>query len=170
MELESKVLSKQIQQYLYNHDGSHNSLGTAESCTGGRIAETIMSVPGSSNYYKGSVIAYTNEVKENILGVSKELIDEKTPVSQEVAIEMAKGLCKCLNTTYAIATTGVAGPSGALPNAPVGTIWIAYGEPNDMRTFKMSEDNGRDLNILDATNKALQLFLDFLKERVEVDE
>ena len=67
MELESKVLSKQIQEYLYNYDGTQRSLGTAESCTGGRVAETIMSVPGSSNYYKGSVIAYSKRSKRKYI-------------------------------------------------------------------------------------------------------
>ena len=170
MELESKVLSKQIQEYLYNYDGTQRSLGTAESCTVGRVAETIMSVPGSSNYYKGSVIAYSNEVKENILGVDAQLIEEKTAVSEEVAVAMVKGACKALNVTYSIVTTGIAGPAGALPNAPVGTIWIAYGTADKVRTFKIEEDNGRDLNIAAATQKALQLFLDFLKEEIVLDE
>ena len=83
---------------------------------------------------------------------------------------MVKGACKALNVTHAIVTTGIAGPAGALPNAPVGTIWIAYGTTDNIRTFKIEEDNGRDLNITAATQKALQLFLDFLKEETMVDE
>ena len=86
MELESKVLSKQIQEYLYNYDGTQRSLGTAESCTGGRVAETIMSVPGSSNYYKGSVIAYSNEVKENILGVDVNSLKKKQPLAKKLQL------------------------------------------------------------------------------------
>ena len=170
MELESKVLSKQIQQYLYNSEGQGRTLGTAESCTGGKIAETIMSVPGSSNYYKGSIISYTDEVKTRLLKVSPALLEEKTAVSKEVAIEMVKGACEALNVDYAIAATGIAGPGGAMPGIPVGTIWLAYGSKDEVRTFKLEEDNGRDLNIAEATQKALHLFLDFFKEQIEVDE
>ena len=110
MELESKILSKEIQHYLYVSDGKARTIGTAESCTGGKVAETIMSVPGSSNYYKGSIICYSNEVKENLLKVNSSLIEEKTAVSEEVAIEMVKGACDDLNLYYAIATTGIASP------------------------------------------------------------
>ena len=85
MEFESKILSKSISEMLYN---SEKSLGTAESCTGGRIAEAIISVPGASNYFKGGVVSYTNEVKENILGVSHEVLEEQTAVCEEVAKEM----------------------------------------------------------------------------------
>lgn len=170
MELESKILSKEIQHYLYESDGKARTIGTAESCTGGKIAETIMSVPGSSNYYKGSIICYSNEVKENLLKVNSSLIEEKTSVSEEVAIEMVKGACDALNVDYAIATTGIAGPGGELPNAPVGTIWIAYGSKTDIRTFQITENKGRDLNILGATIKSLHLFLEFLKENIEVEE
>ena len=77
MELESKVLSKEIQQYLYDND---LTLGTAESCTGGRIAEAIIAVPGASNYFKGGIICYTNEIKENLLHVSHDTLEEKTAV------------------------------------------------------------------------------------------
>ena len=82
MELETKILSREIQAALY--DNGH-TLGTAESCTGGRIAEAIISVPGASNYFKGGVVSYTNEVKENILHVSHEVLEEQTAVCEEVA-------------------------------------------------------------------------------------
>jgi nicotinamide-nucleotide amidase len=82
MEFESKILSKNISELLYN---SEKTLGTAESCTGGRIAEAIISVPGASNYFKGGIVSYTNEVKENILKVSHEVLEEQTAVCEEVA-------------------------------------------------------------------------------------
>lgn len=84
MELETKVLSRKIQEVLYE---SGKTLGTAESCTGGRIAEAIISVPGASQYFKGGVISYTNEVKENLLNVSHDVLEEQTAVCEEVARE-----------------------------------------------------------------------------------
>lgn len=82
MDLETKILSKSIQELLYNSD---KKIGTAESCTGGRLAEALIAVPGSSNYFNGSIIAYTNEVKENLLGVDHQVLEEQTAVSEEVA-------------------------------------------------------------------------------------
>lgn len=163
MEFETKVLSRQIQEALYHNQ---ETLGTAESCTGGRIAEAVISMPGASNYFKGGVIAYTNEVKENILGVSHQLLEEQTAVCEDVAKQMVAGACQTLRCTYAIATTGVAGPTGGTSEIPVGTIWIAYGCQDDIRTCKLAEDFGRDLNLAKATNKALCLFLDYLKEKI----
>ncbi len=161
MEFESKILSKSISEMLYN---SEKSLGTAESCTGGRIAEAIISVPGASNYFKGGVVSYTNEVKENILGVSHEVLEEQTAVCEEVAKEMVLGAIKALNVDYAISATGVAGPSGGTPEIPVGTIWIGYGSKDDVRTLKLTEDFGRDINLAIATNTGLKQMLGFLKE------
>ena len=145
MELESKVLSKQIQEYLYNYDGTQRSLGTAESCTGGRVAETIMSVPGSSNYYKGSVIAYSNEVKENILGVDAQLIEEKTAVSEEVAKEMALGAAKRLGADFAVATTGIAGPNCDGTDKPVGLVYIGIYAQGDISVRECFFTGDREL-------------------------
>lgn len=161
MEFESKILSKGIQEMLYNSD---KTVGTAESCTGGRIAEAIISVPGASNYFKGGVVSYTNEVKENILGVSHEVLEEQTAVCEEVAKEMVLGAIKALNVDYAVSATGVAGPTGGTPAIPVGTIWIGYGSKDDVRTVKLTDDFGRDINLAIATNTALKSLHDFLKE------
>ena len=161
MEFESKILSKGIQEMLYNSD---KTVGTAESCTGGRIAEAIISVPGASNYFKGGVVSYTNEVKENILGVSHEVLEEQTAVCEEVAKEMVLGAIKALNVDYAVSATGVAGPTGRTPAIPVGTIWIGYGSKDDVRTVKLTDDFGRDINLAIATNTALKSLHDFLKE------
>lgn len=164
MEFESKILSQGIQGILYNSD---KTLGTAESCTGGRIAEAIISVPGASNYFKGGIVSYTNEVKENLLEVSHEVLEEQTAVCEEVAKEMVLGAIKALNVDFAISATGVAGPTGGTPEIPVGTIWIGYGSKDDVRTVKLSEDFGRDINLAVATNTALKSMLEFLQEHAE---
>ena len=167
MEFEKKVLSKEIQQYLYE---SGLTLGTAESCTGGRIAEAIISVPGASAYFKGGIISYTNDVKENVLGVDPRLLEEKTAVCEEVAIAMVKGALNTLNVDFAISTTGVAGPGGGTHDIPVGTIWIACGNKDNIVTMKLEEDYGRDINLAIATSKALQLFLKYMEDNKDLFE
>lgn len=161
MGLESKILSKEIQELLYD---TEKTVGTAESCTGGRIAESIMAVPGASNYFKGGIICYTDDIKENLLGVSRDLLQEKTAVCEEVAKEMVKGAIDTLRVDYALVATGIAGPGGGTPEIPVGTIWLGYGSKDDIRTYKLTEDFGRDINLSIATNQGLRLLLDFLKE------
>ena len=160
MEFESKILSKEILYRLYE---SGKTIGTAESCTSGRIGEVITSVPGASAYYKGGTICYSDEAKTKVLGIDADIIAEKNAVSEEVAIEMVKGITKLLGTDFAIATTGYAGP-GAATGIPVGTIWIACGTADDIRTLKLEGDEGRDENLRNATHRALQFFLDYLCE------
>ena len=147
------------------------TVGTAESCTGGRIAEAIIAVPGASKYFKGGIISYVNEIKESLLGVSAQVLEEKTAVCEEVAIQMVKGACKALNTDYAISATGFAGPTGGTKEIPVGTIWLACGSTEKQVTMKVEEDHGRDINLAIATNKAMQMFLEFLKteDKKEID-
>jgi len=164
MDFEGKIISRDISQLLWERE---ETVSTAESCTGGRIAEAMMSVPGASKYFKGGIICYVDEVKENLLGVSHELIEEKSAVCEEVAIDLVKGACKALNTTYAVAATGYAGPTGGTKDIPVGTIWLACGTPDKVVTCMVNEDHGRDINLAIATNKAMQMFLDFLKESRE---
>lgn len=161
MDFESKIISRQIGDILY---ASGLTIGTAESCTGGRISEAIIAIPGSSDYYKGGVVAYTDEVKEKVLGVSHEVLEEQTAVSEEVAREMVLGTIKAIGVDFAIASTGFAGPGGGTKDNPVGTIWLAYGNKDEVRTFKLTEDFGRDINLAIATNKAIRLMLDFLND------
>ena len=161
MDFEAKIISREISELLWDME---KTVGTAESCTGGRIAEAIIAVPGASKYFKGGIISYINEVKENLLGVDHQLLEEKTAVCEEVAIAMVKGACKALNTDYAIAATGFAGPTGGTKDIPVGTIWLACGTPERVVTLKVDEDHGRDINLAIATNRAMELFLGFLKE------
>ena len=168
MDFEAKIISREISELLWDME---RTVGTAESCTGGRIAEAIISVPGASKYFKGGIISYTNEIKEALLGVDHDLLEEKTAVCEEVAIEMVKGACRALNTDYAMSATGIAGPSGGTKDIPVGTIWLACGNASRVATLKVQEDHGRDINLAIATNKAMQLFLDYLKaENVPMKE
>ncbi len=160
MDFESKIISREISQLLWEMD---KTLSTAESCTGGRIAEAIIAVPGASKYYKGSIISYVDEVKMSLLGVDADVLAEKTAVSEEVACQMVVGACKALKTDYAISATGIAGPGGGTKEHPVGTIWLACGTSKRQVTMKVEEDHGRDINLAIATNHAMQLFLDFLK-------
>ena len=164
MDFESKITSREVSEILWE---TEKTVSTAESCTGGRIAEAIIAVPGASKYFKGGIISYIDEVKENLLGVDRQLLEEKTAVCEEVAIAMVKGACKALNTDYAIAATGFAGPTGGTKEIPVGTIWLACGRPEKVVTMKLEEDYGRDINLAIATNKAIQLFLDYLKAENE---
>jgi nicotinamide-nucleotide amidase len=161
MDFESKITSREISELLWDME---RTVGTAESCTGGRIAEALIAVPGASKYFKGGIISYVDEVKEALLGVSHELLQEKTAVCEEVAIEMVKGACRQLNTDYAIAATGLAGPTGGTKDIPVGTIWLACGNAQRVVTAKVFEDHGRDINLAIATNRAMQMFLDYLKD------
>lgn len=163
MEFEKKILSREIQQYLYE---SGLTVGSAESCTGGRIAESIIAVSGASTYFKGGVISYTNEIKEHLLGVDHQLLEEQTAVCEDVAKAMVKGAIKTLGVDFAIASTGTAGPGGGTPSIPVGTIWLACGNADNIITMKLTEDYGRDINLAIATNKALQMFIDFLKDNM----
>ena len=167
MEFEKKILSREIQQYLYE---SGLTVGSAESCTGGRIAESIIAVPGASTYFKGGVISYTNEIKEHLLGVDHQLLEEQTAVCEDLAKALVKGAIKTLGVDFAIASTGTAGPGGGTPSIPVGTIWLACGNADNIITMKLTEDYGRDINLAIATSKALQMFIDFLKDNMPKHE
>ena len=161
MDFEGKIISREVNELLWERE---KTVSTAESCTGGRIAEAIIAVPGASKYFKGGIICYVNEVKENLLGVSHEVLEEKTAVCEEVAVAMVKGACKALNTDHAVAATGIAGPGGGTKEIPVGTIWLAVGTPDNVVTFKIEEDQGRDINLAVATTKAMTMLRDFLKD------
>lgn len=107
----------------------HQTIATAESCTGGKLASLLSKHPGSSAFYFGSVISYDNSVKEHLLGVPAELIKAHGVVSEEVVRVMANNVRKQIGTDFTIATSGIAGPSGGTPEKPVGTVWIAWATP-----------------------------------------
>ena len=167
MDFESKITSRDISEILWD---TEKTVSTAESCTGGRIGEAMIAVPGASKYFKGGIICYVDEIKERLLGVDRQLLEEKTAVCEEVAIAMVKGACQALQTDYAISATGFAGPTGGTKDIPVGTIWLACGSLDRVVTMKVEEDHGRDINLAIATNHAMELFLNFLKEEMEANE
>jgi nicotinamide-nucleotide amidase len=120
---------------------------TAESCTGGKVAQMITSIPGSSVYYKGSIIAYDNSIKRDLLDVPDYLLKKYGAVSEQVVIRMAKGVRKILNTHYSAATSGIAGPDGGTEPKPVGTVWIAVASEKGIVAEKHVFANDRNLNI-----------------------
>ncbi|OOG67989.1 CinA family nicotinamide mononucleotide deamidase-related protein [Flavobacterium sp. A45] len=137
----------------------NKTISTAESCTGGGIAQLLSSVPGASNYFKGSVVAYSTEVKQNILGISKNLIEEYSVVSAEVAEAMVLRVKSLMNTDYAIATTGNAGPSKGESDADVGIVFIALATPNEVLVEKFNFGQPREKVIDRASVKGLEMLL-----------
>ena len=133
------------------------TLSTAESCTGGKIASLITSVPGSSAWFTGSVVAYDNSVKTGVLGVNPETIARFGAVSEETAREMAEGVLRLAKTDYAIAVTGIAGPDGGTPEKPVGTVWIALASRNGVTAERHRFADDRLINISRSAYTALNL-------------
>jgi len=112
-----------------------SSVATAESCTGGLIGAGLTSIPGSSRCYRGGIIAYDNRVKIQQLGVSPDDLNRYGAVSEEVVRAMALGVCKALDTNWALATSGIAGPDGGTLEKPVGTVWMAIASPAGCEAF-----------------------------------
>ncbi|HUX53674.1 MAG TPA: competence/damage-inducible protein A [Williamwhitmania sp.] len=142
------------------------SLSLAESCTGGNIAHMITSVPGSSNYFTGSVVAYSNKVKAELLGVKMETLERYGAVSEQVVREMAEGCRALFQSTYAIATSGIAGPSGGSVDKPVGLTWISVAGPTETLSIKFSFGNSREQNILRASARALNMLRENILKKV----
>lgn len=165
MTLDTKLASQRLNELLWE---SGETVSTAESCTAGRIAAAITAVPGSSDYFRGGLICYANNVKTDHLGVSAELIAEKSPVCEEVARAMVEGALRMFSTTYAIAITGFAGPSADAnimgASMIVGTIWIAVSNGQETRTLLLTEDNGRERNLENGTRTAIQMLIDLIEE------
>lgn len=142
---------------------SNSTLSTAESCTGGYIAHLITSVSGSSDYFMGSVVSYANQAKIDLLDVNPTDIEVHGAVSEQVVIQMAEGSRRKFNTDYAIATSGIAGPTGGTPQKPVGTIWIAVAGPYGTKAKCFSFGRNRDRNI----KKTALMALDLLRREVQ---
>jgi len=147
-------------KYIYGYDGDTIPLvvgnllkakgltiGCAESCTGGNVAATLTSIAGSSQYFLGSVVAYHNRVKQDLLGVSEQTLAEHGAVSEATVLEMAQGVKRQLNCNISLATSGVAGPDGGTPDKPVGTIWIAVQTPTFSKSRKLSLFKDRAINV-----------------------
>ena len=165
-----KELIPLAESYIYGYDDDTlegivgsllhqkgKTLSTAESCTGGYIAHLITSIPGSSEYFKGSVISYANEIKMNMLGVKAETLEQYGAVSQQVVEEMVAGAAQRLNTDYSIAVSGIAGPGGGTPDKPVGMVWIAIKTPTRLFSKRFQFGDNRERNIRVTTITALNL-------------
>ena len=141
-------------------------MATAESCTGGNVAASIVSVPGSSAYFKGAIIAYANEVKSNILGVSADTLREHGAVSEQTVTEMVIGTLKALGADVAVAVSGIAGPDGGSTEKPVGTVWICAGNRDKQITYLLKSGKDRKLNIEAATVYSLIMLRRFILEQI----
>ena len=130
------------------------TISTAESCTGGGLSACFVSVPGSSSWFKGSAVAYQNEIKRDLLGVSEEIIREKGAVSKECVAAMAEGARRIFDTDMAVSISGIAGPDGDGSDNPVGTVWIGIALSYETKTkcfhFKGSREKIRHLTIMEA--------------------
>jgi nicotinamide-nucleotide amidase len=133
------------------------TIATAESCTGGRLAAALNALSGSSAYYMGSVVAYDNTIKEKVLGVQHSTLMELGAVSEQTVRQMAEGVRALMHTDYAIATSGIAGPTGGTPDKPVGTVWIAWATPigTQAKCFHFGAAREREQITLRAVTEAL---------------
>ena len=164
MTADSYKIAQSIETIL---TGKGWSVATAESCTGGGVAATLTAVPGSSACVKGGIVAYTEEIKMRLLGVKPETLRDFGVVSRQTVEEMAQGAMKSMNSDFAVATSGVAGPSGGSEEIPVGTIWIAAASRSQVYTHCIRRYNeGRALNV----QNAVQIALEMLQKVVENEE
>ena len=149
------ALGMQLWQHQY-------TLATAESCTGGNIAHEITDVAGSSRYFTGSVVAYSNEIKQQVLHVPAEVLQQHGAVSQPTVELMARGVQQLMGTTCAIATSGIAGPDGGTPEKPVGTVWIAARCGDTTITERCQFSGSRHYVIERATQRALLMLIELI--------
>jgi nicotinamide-nucleotide amidase len=177
LDTEFATLTKLVQEWLVTDEdvslpmalskllrSKNKTMSTAESCTGGYLAHLITAIPGASNIYKGSIIAYDNEVKIKQLQVSPVILQKMGAVSEEVVTEMAAGALANLNTDYAVAVSGIMGPDGGSPEKPVGTVWIAAGDKTKLITKQFQFRYDRDRNIEMTATQALNLLRKFIVE------
>ncbi len=143
---------------------NHKQLATAESCTGGYIAHLISAIPGASEYYQGSMITYSYDAKEKMLGVSHETLVTYGAVSEQVVLEMANGLLEKVQTDYAVAVSGIMGPGGGMPDKPVGTVWMAAGRKGNVKARKYQLRFNRSKNIQLTAMFALNMVRESLLE------
>lgn len=139
------------------------TIGTAESLTGGAIAKAISSVPGSSRYFRGAIVAYAEDVKVSVLGVSEQTIADKGVVSEEVVAQMAQGCRKVLNVDFAVATSGIAGPGGGTAETPVGTVCISIAGPGFCESWTVSFEGDRKAIVEAVVRKTF----DYIEETVK---
>ena len=153
-------LPELVHKTLISHS---KTLATAESCTGGTIASRLTALSGASSYFRGGIVAYSNEVKECALGVNHDTLEQYGAVSEQTVREMAEGARRRLGCDYAIATSGIAGPTGGTPDKPVGTVWIAVAGPDGIET-RLKKFGDDRLRTIDRTvNEALSMLIHQLK-------
>ena len=162
-ELEAEI-ARLIREYQAQ-TGKLLTVGTVESATGGRIADRITNVPGSSDYFKGSVVAYSNEVKIALPGVKKTTIENYGAVSEQTALEMARGGRKLLDVDICISDTGIAGPSGGTPEKPVGLFYLGLAARDESLSQKHVFLGNREENKRDAAEAALNMLKQWLLGR-----
>ncbi len=138
-------------------------IAVAESCTGGALAARLVSVPGSSAYFRGGVIAYSNDVKAGLLGVKEAVLASHGAVSEECALQMARGVRRLLGTHIAISTTGIAGPEGGTPQKPVGLVYVALSTPEGETVTRNVWSGDRMKNIELSVQEGLRLLREYLE-------
>ena len=159
-ELEAEI-ARLIREYQAK-TGKLLTIGTVESATGGRIADRITNVAGSSDYFKGSVVAYSNEVKIAVLRIKKTTIENYGAVSEQTALEMAQGGRNLLHVDICVSDTGIAGPSGATPEKPVGLFYLGLAARGESLSQKHVFPGNREENKRDATEAALSMLKQYL--------
>jgi PncC family amidohydrolase len=143
------------------------TIGTVESATGGRIADRITNVPGSSDYFRGSVVSYSNEVKATVIGVRKATLEDHGAVSEQTALEMARAGRKLLNADICISDTGIAGPTGAAPGKPVGLFYLSLAAGDASFSQKYIFTGDREQNKQDAAEAGLNMLKQYLLRYIE---
>ena len=159
LDAENEALAAEVLERARNTGAT---LGTAESCTGGLVAATLTAIPGSSEVVRGGVVSYWAEVKRDVLGVPEDLIETFGVVSEQCARAMAEGAARVLGCDYTVSTTGIAGPGGAEPGKPVGTVCFGLHTPQGDRTLTTSRGSSRDEVRSLAVRTALRLLLEEL--------
>ncbi len=159
LDAENEALAAEVLERARNTGAT---LGTAESCTGGLVAATLTAIPGSSEVVRGGVVSYWAEVKRDVLGVPEDVIETFGVVSEQCARAMAEGAARVLGCDYTISTTGIAGPGGAEPGKPVGTVCFGLHTPQGDRTLTTSRGSSRDEVRSLAVRTALRLLLEEL--------
>ncbi len=140
------------------------TLALAESCTGGLVSHLITNVPGSSDYYLGGVTAYAYQAKELLLGVNHETLVKHGAVSQQTALEMARGVRRVLQADLGVSVTGIAGPGGGMPHKPVGLVWIGLSTPGGDRAYRYVFNGSRLENKTSSAQEMLKLIGEYLQD------
>lgn len=156
-----------LEKILHDHlIKSSLTLATAESCTGGLISHRITNIPGSSEYFSGGIVSYSNQAKITLLGVSQDTLNLHGAVSRETVLEMAHGARQKMNSNIAVSVSGIAGPDGGTSEKPVGYTWIGLAAPQGEWAHNFIWDGDREANKKYSCDAALQLIIDYLEGKL----